>query len=324
MYNRDVCAPSRRLGYMRGWLQTTAFTQEEFVGEILVGCGQIGWPAHTSEEEILAEIAQAGYAGAPAYPRGGRSAQETVALWARYGLRPAPGYLGADFWRPQEREQILKRAREMARFMRDVGCTELYVATGGFESYVTASGRNRKQLAGRVSPADGLTDAEWRQFAETLNRVAEITLEEGVRSCFHNHVGSLIETAEEFERLLELTDPALLFLGPDTGHLAWAGADVVAFCRQYADRIKTVHLKDVHLDVVERGREAGWDYDAFCRNGLFTELGEGDVDFPALFAVLRAAGFSGWVIVETDVPERPTMAESIRVSREYLRRIGVG
>lgn len=294
------------------------------MGKVLIGCGQIGWPANTPEEQILSEIAQAGYAGAPAYPRGDRSAQETVALWERYGLKPAPGYFGADFWRPQEREQILDRARRMARFMREVGCTEMYVATGGFDGYVAACGLTRSALAGHVGPADGMSDAEWRQFADTLNRVAEITLNEGVRSCFHNHVGSLIETEAEFERLLELTDPSLLFLGPDTGHLAWAGIDVVAFCRKYAERIRTLHIKDVHLDVVQRGRAAGWDYETFCRNGIFTELGQGDLDFPALFDVLRSAGFAGWVIVETDIPERPTMLESITVSREYLRRIGVG
>ncbi len=294
------------------------------MGNMLVGCGQVSWPPHTPEEQILAEIAQAGYVGAPAFARGGRTAQETVALWARYGLRPAPGYLGADFWRPEQCAQICERARQEARFMREVGCTELYVAAGGFESYVTASGLHRKALAGHVGLADGMSDAEWRQFADTLNRVGEITLSEGVRSCFHNHVGSVIETGAEFERLLELTDPALVFLGPDTGHLAWGGVDPVAFCRAYADRIYTIHIKDVHLDVVERGRQAGWDYDTFCRNGVFTELGAGDVDFPALFAALCAAGFAGWVIVEIDVPERPTPLESITVSREYLRRIGVG
>jgi inosose dehydratase len=168
-----------------------------------------------------------------------------------------------------------------------------------------------------------LTDAEYQAFADTLNRVGEITLREGVRSCFHNHVGSVIETREEIDRLLALADPALVFLGPDTGHLAWAGADPVAFCRDYAARIKTIHVKDVSEAVRARGAAEGWDYGSFTKNGIFAELGEGDVDFPAIFAILREAGFAGWVIAETDVTQKPTALESATISREYLRSLGL-
>ena len=291
--------------------------------EILVGCGQITWPRGTPEEQILAEIAQAGFEGTPMNVRDERSPQEILDEFGRFGLKPAPGYLGADFWRAEQRDDIVKRARVQARFMRECGCTELYVAAGGFEGYVTASGKHRNELAGHVGPDDGLTDAEFRQFADTLNRVGEITLQEGVRSCFHNHVGSVIETQDEIERLLSLVDPELLFLGPDTGHLAWAGVDVVGFCRQYADRIKTIHVKDINAAVLQRGQKEGWDYGTFARNGLFAELGEGCVDLKATFDVLLAAGFCGWAIVETDVTQKPTALESATVSREYLKSLGL-
>ncbi len=297
---------------------------------ILVGCGQITWTRFTSkgaerlapEEQILAEIAQAGYDGAPAGPEEGRSPQETIALYGRYGLRPAPGYVGTAFWNKQRRGEILERVRRHAFFSRDAGCTELYVAPGGFD-YVTRGGRTRRETAGHVRPEDSLTDDEFQIFGETLNMVGEITLAEGVRSCFHNHVGTVIETREEVDRLLALTDPSRVFLGPDTGHLAWAGADPVAFCRDYATRIKTLHLKDIDAAVRDRGRDAGWDYDIFTKHGVFVELGEGCVDFPAIFAILRDVDFSGWVITETDVTQKPTALESVTVSRAYLRGLGV-
>lgn len=294
---------------------------------IAVGCGQITWGQFgmggpESEERVLAEIAAAGYEGAPAGPRGERSVAETVELYARHGLRPAPGYLGADFWKAERRERILEDARRHARFAREAGCTELYVAAGGFD-HVTASGRTRRDLAGHVRPEDALTDEQFARFAQVLNEVGALTLEQGVRSCFHNHVGSVIETRAEVDRLMALTDPALVFLGPDTGHLAWAGADVVSFCRDYADRIRTLHLKDVHEDVVRRGRAEGWGYGTFTAHRLFGELGEGCVDFPAVFEILRGAGFAGWVITETDVTRKPSALESARISREYLRSIGV-
>ncbi len=294
---------------------------------ILVGCGQITWHQFNTggtlpEEQILAEIAQAGYEGAPAGPSGKRSAQETTDLYARYGLRPAPGYLGAEFWKPDQRPHILERAREHARFMSEVGCTELYVAAGGFD-YTTPTGRTRSQTAGHVSAEDAMSDEEFERFAEVLNEVGQITLEAGVRSCFHNHVGTVIETREEVERLFSLLDRDLIFMGPDTGHLAWAGADVVGFCRDYADRIKTLHLKDVNESVVQRGRAEEWDYRTFNENGVFAELGEGDVDFPAVFQILHEAGFEGWVITETDVTQKPSAVESVTISRNYLKSIGI-
>ncbi|MFC1712641.1 hypothetical protein ACFL6S_03170 [Candidatus Poribacteria bacterium] len=100
---------------------------------ILVGCGQITWKRDTPREQVLTEIAQAGYVGAPASSGRGRSAEEVVDLYAQYGLKPAPAYLGADFWKGDQRDDILERARKLASFMRQVGCTEVYVAAGGFD-----------------------------------------------------------------------------------------------------------------------------------------------------------------------------------------------
>src|SRR5436190_23459780 len=96
---------------------------------VLIGCGQLTWH-NMSEAEVLAEIAQAGYDGAPAGPSKDRSAAETVALFKQHGLKPAPGYLGADFWDKHQEAQIVARAKEMAAFAREAGCTELYVAAG--------------------------------------------------------------------------------------------------------------------------------------------------------------------------------------------------
>ncbi len=300
------------------------------MNDILIGCGQITWIRFTvngaewldPEEQVLAQIAQAGYDGAPAGPERGRTAQELLDLYGRYGLRPAPGYLGTAFWNRERREEILGRVRQHAEFAQAVGCTELYVAPGGFD-YVTGSGKTRRQTAGHVRPEDSLTDDEFQTFAEVLNDAGKIALEYGVRICFHNHVGTVIETREEVDRLLSLTDPNLVFLGPDTGHLAWAGADPVAFCRDYASRIKTVHIKDISAEVRDRGRAAEWDYGTFSDNGVFVELGEGCVDFPAIFDILQGAGFSGWLIVETDVTQKPTPLESITISRNYLRSLGL-
>lgn len=290
--------------------------------DVLIGCGQITW-RNVPEDQVLAEIAQAGYVGAPAAPSKDHSTAETLALFAKHGLRPAPGYLGADFWDKGQEEQILARAKALAQFAQTAGYTELYVAAGGFNTYVTRRGLTRSQVSGHVKLEDGMTDAEYKQFAKVLNQVGEITLAHGVKSCFHNHVGATIETRHEIDQLFALVDRNLIFMGPDTGHLAWAGADVLQFCRDYASSIKTMHIKDVNPQVMQAGVAAEWDYRTFSDHGIWTELGQGCVDFPAVFQILEEAGFKGWLIVETDVTQLPTALESAEVSRRYLRTLGL-
>lgn len=289
---------------------------------LLIGCGQITW-RDVAEEQVLAEIAQAGYVGAPAGPKPNQSAAEVTAAFTHHGLKPAPGYLGADYWDKSQEAAILQRARDYAAFAKAAGCTELYVAAGGFNNYVTKRGLTRMQIAGHVKPEDAMTDAEYAQFARALNLVGEITLEQGVNICFHNHVGSTIETRAEIDQLWSLIDPSRVFMGPDTGHLAWAGADVIQFCRDYADSIKTMHIKDVNQQVMNEGVAAEWDYGTFSDKGIWTELGQGCVDFPTVFQILEEADFSSWIIVETDVTQLATPLESAIISRNYLRTLGL-
>jgi len=288
---------------------------------VLIGCGQLTW-RNVPEDQVMTEIAQAGYDGAPAAPEKVRSTPETLAFFQKFGLKPAPGYLGADFWDKAQNAAILARAHEFGKFSQAAGLTELYVAAGGFDKYTTRRGLTRSQVSGHVQPEDGMTDAEYRQFAQTLNQVGQITLEYGVKSCFHNHVGATIETRQEIDQLFALVDRNVVFLGPDTGHLAWGGADVVQFCRDYADSIKTMHLKDIDPKVQTQG-QPDWGYRKYSDAGIWTELGQGAVDFPAVFQILEQANFSGWLIVETDVTQLPTANESAIVSRNYLRTQGL-
>lgn len=286
-----------------------------------IGCGQITWRID-SEDQILAEIAETGYDGAPPRLREGVTADEITGRFDQHGLAPSPPYFGASFWKPEDEQAILSRAGELASLTRAIGCSELYVVAGG-GGFQAPQGASRAEVAGHVGPDDAMPDDEFDRFARVLSEFGRITLEHGVYSCFHNHVGTVIETGDELDRLLERCDERTVFLGLDTGHLAWAGDDPVAVCQRYADRIRTLHLKDIVENVRQRGVAERWDYSTSTDNGIFTELGEGCVDFPAIKALLDDRGFDGWLIVETDVTQRPTAIESARVSREYLASIGL-
>ncbi len=289
---------------------------------VLVGCGSITWPRDMDQKKVLAEIAEAGYDGAPAGPHGGVSAAEVNEMYASFGLKPAPGYLGANYWDVEAKDEILERAKMLSEFMAEVGCTELYVADNGFNVESPRGGMTRRELAAHTTPEDSLSEDQYKQAAETLNEVGELTQKVGVRICFHNHVGSFIETREEIDKLFSLVDRDLVFQGPDIGHLAWAGGDVVDFTKEYAEDIISLHLKDIYPDVLAEGQEKDWGYSEYSDNGIFAELGEGLVDFPGMFEVLEDVGYEGWLIVETDVTTKDTPLESAKISRAYLKSLG--
>ena len=289
---------------------------------IEIGCGQITWRGTgQSDDEVLGDIAAAGYAGAP-WPRGEADVTAIKELFDRHHLKPAPGYFGGNFWDLGKRDEYLAQARRFGEISRQLGVTEIYLADNGFDRERPGR-RSRRQAAGNVTEDDALSAEEFAQLAEGVSAIARTTLEYGVRSCFHNHVGTFVETRAELERLLSMADPEALFLGPDTGHMAWAGDDPVAFFRDHRDRILTAHIKDIGGHALEDGRRQDWDYRTYSANGIFTELGDGVVDWNGLFGTIREGGFAGWLIVETDVTQLPTPKDSAIKSRESLRRWGL-
>jgi inosose dehydratase len=183
----------------------------------------------------------------------------------------------------------------------------------------------RREHAGRVLPEHGLRDAQWDTFAAGAERVARAVRDAtGLRTVFHHHCAGWVETPAEIDALMRRTDPGLLGLCVDTGHLTYGGGDPVATLSRYADRVWHVHFKDCDPAVARQARERGWDYFEAVRRGIFCELGRGSVDFPAVATALAARGYGGWVVVEQDVlPGMGTPAASARRNREYLRSIGL-
>lgn len=183
----------------------------------------------------------------------------------------------------------------------------------------------RTQNAGRIRPEHGLSEAEWQIFAAGAQRVAEVVKREtGLRTVFHHHCGGYVETPAEIARLMELTDPALLGLVFDSGHYCFGGGDPLEGLKVYAGRIWHFHFKDCHPAVRAEAAQKGWNYFQSIQQGVFCELGQGEVNFPALIAELNRQGYTGWGVVEQDVlPGMGTPKESARRNREYLMSIGI-
>ena len=208
--------------------------------------------------------------------------------------------------------------------------TRLMASAAGSAPWLILSDDNgrsevRTVNAGRVLPAHGLSGPQWRDVGRGADRIARTILDEcGLRTVFHHHCGGYVETPEEVDRLLQATDPELVGLCLDTGHYRFGGGDSAEAVRRYAGRIRHVHFKDCDPGVAARSRREGWGYFESVRQGVFCELGKGEVDFPAVLEELLRAGYTGWIVVEQDVhPGMGTPKESAGRNRAYLRSLGI-
>lgn len=211
-----------------------------------------------------------------------------------------------------------------------VRTAKLLAAVGGRENLIVLGNDPygdpvRTKHAGRITPDQGMNEQQWRTFARGANYVARRVMDEtGLRTVFHHHIGTWVETPDETRKLLDRTDPAILGLCFDTGHWAFAGGDPVQGIREFADRIWHVHFKDHDPNVARQSREQGWDGPTSVGQGVFCELGRGNVDFASVVKALHDIGYAGWIVVEQDVlPGMGTPKESAQRNREYLKSIGL-
>jgi inosose dehydratase len=183
----------------------------------------------------------------------------------------------------------------------------------------------RAPTAGRPDEAEQMDKAEWIAFRDRIATVAKMGAEEyGLTVGMHAHAAGFIDFEPELERLLSEVDESHLKICFDTGHHSYAGYDPIAFMERNMDRISYMHFKDINpkvkADVV--AKRTGF-YDA-CAQGIFCNLGDGDVDFPKVRALLVNAGFEGWCTVEQDCdPEGDTSpAADALLNGNYLKSIG--
>ena len=164
------------------------------------------------------------------------------------------------------------------------------------------------------------TDEQWELIAKGFNEMGRLAREKDMYFTVHHHMGTGVQTADEIDRLMEMTDENLVFLLFDTGHLAFAGEDAVAVLKKYVHRTKHVHLKSIRKDVIAEGKAKGYSFLDCVRAGAFTVPGDGDFDFRPVFDILSDADYEGWVVVEAEQdPAKANPFEYALRARKYIR-----
>ena len=151
-----------------------------------------------------------------------------------------------------------------------------------------------------VNDRPTLSRDEIKAYAEKLSEVAKWSTDQGMPVAYHHHMGSIIESEDDVNWLMEYSDPAALRLTFDTGHLLFGGGDVMATLDRWGDRVHHVHFKDVRPDIVKDVRDNRRSFLDAVIAGAFTVPGDGCIDFHAVGKALKGMDYSGWIVVEAE------------------------
>jgi len=270
---------------------------------VKLGINPIGWTNDCMHwlgdfitlERCLAEVKQAGFSGVELGRKFPRQAAQLGPLLEAHELQLVSGWYSAELLTRDAKAEIAAMREHLALL-------------AGLGSPVMVFAETTKEIINNVgAPASARpkveSAAEWKRLGQRFTAVADHLQAKGVRMAVHHHMGTVIQTAEEVDRLMENTGPAVGLL-LDTGHMTFAGGDPLAVARRHADRIVHVHCKDIRRYALAACQGRDVSFSQAVLEGLFTAPGDGMVDYPGLFKILAAARYSGWLVQEAEQDPR--------------------
>jgi inosose dehydratase len=257
----------------------------------------------TPVETCLRETRLAGFAGTEMGGKFPKKSAELGPLLKKFGLVLVSGW-----WDGRVHEKDVAGEWEAVlpylTLLRDMGCKHIV--------YADTSGRSDGDLFAPISRRPKLADGDFAAYGKRLTTLAERMAEFGVRMAYHHHMGTIVETDAEVDRLMANTGSAvgLLF---DSGHSLFSGGDPVALVTRHVKRVVHVHCKDARAEVLAKARGKDESFMQAVLDGVFTMPGDGMVDFPTILKVLHDGGYAGWVVAEAE--QDPAKAHPLTYAR---------
>lgn len=289
--------------------------------KVKLGIAPIAWTnddmpdlgAENTFEQCVSEMALAGFSGCEVgnkYPRDTAVLKKALEL---RGMQICNAWFST-FLTTKPYEETERGFVEHITFLKEMGAKVVGVSEQGHSIQGTDKAIFEEKYV--------LNDEEWDRLCTGLNRLGKVAKEAGISLCFHHHMGTVVQTAAEIDRMMENTDPELFGLLFDSGHLAYCGEDYMAVLKKYASRIKHVHLKDIRPERVQRVKDEHLSFLQGVRLGAFTVPGDGVIDFAPIFKVLEETNYEGYVLVEAE--QDPAIANPLEYAikaRKYINEV---
>ncbi len=246
--------------------------------------------AETPLETCLTEGRQAGFEGFELGNKFPRTPAELGPILEGHDLKLVSGWYSCELLTRSVEEEI-EAVQGHLTLLRDLGATEMVVC----EVTGCIHGNQDKPVHLRpLFPAQ-----RWEEYGKKLTEFGRYTQSQGVQLAYHHHMGTVVQTAEDIAHLMENTGPEVGLL-LDTGHLTYAGADPVKVADRWAERINHVHCKDVRKGVLADVKNRKTSFLDAVLAGVYTVPGDGCVDYPSIFSILKERDYSGWLVVEAE------------------------
>ncbi|ADK05123.1 TPA: myo-inosose-2 dehydratase [Bacillus anthracis] len=267
---------------------------------IKLGIAPIAWTnddmpelgAENTFEQCISEMALAGFNGSEV---GNKYPRNTVVLKKSLELRNleiASAWFST-FLTTKPIEETVEEFIKHRDFLHDMGAKVIVVSEQGH----SIQGLMDVPLF-KNKPV--FTEEEWDKLADGLHHLGKLAQEKGLHIVYHHHMGTGVQTTAEIEKLMDMTDPELVSLLFDTGHLVFSGEEPLYILKKYLSRIKHVHLKDIRQEVVDIVKENELSFLQAVKNGAFTVPGDGVIGFDEVFTILANSDYKGWFVVEAE------------------------
>lgn len=244
-------------------------------------------------EQCVSEMALAGFTG---FEVGNKYPKDPEVLKKALELRGVEicNQWFSSFLITKPFEEVEKEFRAQLAFLKAMGAKVI----GASEQSYSVQGQLDTPIFGHKYE---MNDQEWDTFCTGMNKLGKIAKEEyGIALTFHHHMGTVVQSLAEVDRMMENTDPEYVSLLFDTGHFTYCGEDPLEVVKKYVHRIKHVHLKDIRPEVVEQVKKENMSFLAGVRAGAFTIPGDGCINYDPIFKVLEEAGYEGYMVVEAE------------------------
>lgn len=286
--------------------------------KVKLGIAPIAWTnddmpdlgAENTFEQCISEMALAGFTGCEV---GNKYPKDTAVLKKALELRGMQicNAWFSSFLLTKPYEEVKAEFIKHISFLKEMGAKVVGIS----EQSYSIQGTDKPVFDAKYV----MNDDEWKLFCDGLNKLGKVANDMGIALTLHHHMGTVVQTEAEIDRMMENTDPELFGLLFDSGHLAYCGEDYMSVLKKYAKRIKHVHLKDIRPDKVKKVKDEHLSFLQGVRLGTFTVPGDGAIDFTPIFDVLAETGYEGYVLVEAE--QDPAIANPFEYAlkaRKYI------